>query len=134
MDNPESSARDHRTPAKTHDDASAHSERHETSESDSTISKAKELWYKAEQWTVNNPFAWSHLVRICLREAEHKRKFGTNWAIEETRKKDFTTSDGERFKISNSYSPVFGRMIVKEHPEVRPYIILHKSIVDELTD
>lgn len=102
-----------------------------TSEGEYNTMNTTNLIRRAESWRKNNPKAWNHIVSRALKETMAKRKFGVQALIESARRKDFATNDGSRFTINNSFQPVFARMLIKEYPEMEPYIELRKSELDE---
>ncbi|MEG1685751.1 MAG: hypothetical protein RR319_07395 [Bacteroides sp.] len=91
---------------------------------------ARELVYRAERWRADNPAAWHYMASLAQAEAAAQRHFSIAWLINAVRRKDFSTSTGERFKINNSYAPVFSRMLIEAYPEVRTYIEVRTSITD----
>lgn len=87
--------------------------------------------YQAEEIRRRNPDFWHDLVSWSLNEAAHGRRFSISYFIERYRWHDRVNSEGEPFKINDHYSPIWARMIATEHPEVRPYIELRKSMWDD---
>lgn len=103
-------------------------------EDDSTTEKrkraAKELEQRAGAWRENNPDAWAFMVSFALHEVSKQRNFGMKWLIEEARRKDFVALDGSRTRICNTLSTPLIRALVKEHPEVRPFVVLKSSAME----
>lgn len=91
---------------------------------------ANSAGYYAEQWRVNNPSAWAFMEKLALREASKRRHVSVSWLIGEVRRKDFSTVDGTPFKVANGYCPAFARMLVRDNPELKPFIDLRKSDCD----
>ena len=93
---------------------------------------ASETAWRAQMWRENNPRAWGKPTT--WRDADYLagRRISISRLVELCRAKDFATNDGERFRISNSYRAAFARMPVKDHPEWRGLIVLHKSKLDGL--
>ena len=52
--------------------------------------------------------------------------------LEEARRKDFTDRRGCGTRINNVIAPALARRIVEAHPEVRPFMRLRRSMVDEI--
>ena len=88
--------------------------------------------YRARHWIAENPDAWAYMCSVARREAAHDRKFGMKWIVEETRKKAFVNRAGEPFKINNSHTAAFARIMVQQYPELRPFIEYRKSQFDGL--
>lgn len=80
----------------------------------------------------NNPSGWNFIVGLCLNEAEHGRKFGMQFAIEQARRKAFVSLDGADFKINNTFAPYFGRILLEEHPEAGEFLRIRHAKVDDL--
>lgn len=91
---------------------------------------SQDLLTRAYEWRNRNSSAWAYMLSLAKKETIAQRKFGVQFLIEEARKKSFATDDGSRFSINNSFAPAFARMLVKEHPEMKPYIELRKSELD----
>lgn len=98
------------------------------------IERGSAAWaaYSAKEWIHDNPDAYRHLVGFCLNEAGHERKFSFRRAIEEVRAKDYSDIQGRPFKINNNMTPALARIIVKEHPEVAPFIEFRRASCDGL--
>ena len=47
-------------------------------------------------------------------------------------RKDFTDRRGCGTRINNVIAPALARRLVKAHPEVRPFVKLRRSMVDEI--
>lgn len=86
--------------------------------------------YAAEQWRRENPDAWRYIVRIALNEAAHDRKFSMQYLIEEVRRKSLVTTEGKPFGVNNTMRPALTRLLVEEHPEVRPYVETRHAACD----
>lgn len=87
--------------------------------------------YHAEEFRRRNLEFWHYLEAWALNEAAHGRRFSISPFIERYRWRDRVDSQGEPFKINDHYSPIFARMLVSEHPELRGYIELRKSTWDD---
>ena len=51
--------------------------------------------------------------------------------MEEARRKDFTDRQGRGTRINNVIAPALARRLVEAHPEVRPFVKLRRSMVDD---
>ena len=87
--------------------------------------------YQAEEIRRRNSDFWHDLEAWALNEAAQERRFSISYFIERYRWHDHVNSEGEPFKINDHYTPIWARMIAAEHPEVRPYIDLRKSMFDD---
>lgn len=92
--------------------------------------RALDLAYRARLWIDENPDAWTFMVSRALHEAKAHRQFGVKQLVEEARRKDFAEARGRRGGISNTLTPAFARIIVAEHPECRPFLVLKPSMLD----
>ena len=92
------------------------------------------LWAnRCARWRAANTQAWGYMVRTAKTEAEHGRRFSFTWVAEQTRRKSFVDAAGEPFKINNNIIPMLARDLVREHPELKPYMLrLRKSRFDRL--
>ena len=94
--------------------------------------KERSLLTKAYVWIENNQRAWDYMVCMALKEVQAQRRVGMKWIIEETRKKDFATGDGTRFRINNTLSPCFARILMNQYPDVKQYIETRPAGVDRV--
>ena len=86
----------------------------------------------ARLWIKENPEPWRRMVSLALAESRAERRFSVAWLAEEVRKKDYTNIEGKPFKLNNSIKPALARILIKEHPEVAPYIETRRSMSDGL--
>lgn len=85
---------------------------------------------RALQWIKDNPDLWSKFKSYALNEAGHKRRVSVQWLLEDSRKHDYVNQNGDPCKINNTYAPVFARELLKECPEVQPYLEVRRSRFD----
>lgn len=85
---------------------------------------------RALQWIKDNPDLWSKFKSYALHEADQKRRVSVQWLLEDSRKHDYVNRNGEPCKINNSIAPVLARELLKECPEVRPYLEVRRSRFD----
>lgn len=86
---------------------------------------------RALDWIKRNPDIWLRFKRYATNEASHKRRVSVQWLLEDVRKYDRVDSAGDVVKINNSFAPIFARELVRQCPEIRPYIELRKSVYDD---
>ena len=86
-----------------------------------------QLWRKK-----NGPLFDEKIVLPAIEEAKHKRPILMQQLCEEIRRHDHVDAEGMPVKLNNSHVAVFARMVWKEHPEVRPYLHLRKSVWDDM--
>lgn len=94
--------------------------------------RGAELAAKCADWMDANPDALRYIERRALEEAGGERRFSVRLLLEEARRRDFTDREGRGTRINNVIAPALARRIVDEHPEVRPYMRLRRSMVDEI--
>lgn len=85
---------------------------------------------RALQWIKDNPDLWSKFKAYALHEADQKRRVSVQWLLEDSRKHDYVNRNGEPCKINNSIAPVLARELLKECPEVEPYLEVRRSRFD----
>lgn len=94
--------------------------------------KAARLIAQAEEWTLDNPDAWGHMVRLAEREAAADRKFSMRWLADEVRKVDFVDRFGRPAVVNNNILPALARILVKRRPELARFMTLRRASVDSL--
>lgn len=94
--------------------------------------RGAELAAKCADWMAANPDALRYIERRALEEAAAERRFSVRLLLEEARRKDFTDREGRGTRINNVIAPALARRIVEAHPEVRPFVKLRRSMVDEV--
>jgi hypothetical protein len=85
---------------------------------------------RALEWIRRNPDIWARFKRHALNEAAHERRVSVQWLLEDVRKFDRVDNAGDVVKVNNSFAPIFARELVRQCPEIRPYIELRRSIYD----
>ena len=90
-----------------------------------------ELAAKCADWMAANPDALRYIERRALEETAAERRFSVRLLLEEARRKDFTDREGRGTRINNVIAPALARRIVEAHPEVRPFVRLRRSMVDD---
>lgn len=93
--------------------------------------RGAELAAKCADWMDANPDALRYIERRALEEAGAERRFSVRLLLEEARRKDFTDRLGRGTRINNVIAPALARRIVDAHPEVRPFVKLRRSMVDD---
>ena len=92
------------------------------------------VYIRALEWIKANPQPWDRFVAYALNEAEHERRISVRYIAEDVRMHDYVNDAGDPCKLNNSFIPIFGRILVRDFPEVEPYIELRKSQYDELLE
>lgn len=85
---------------------------------------------RALQWIKHNPDLWSKFKAYAVHEADQKRRVSVQWLLEDSRKHDYVNQNGEHCKINNTYAPVLARELLKECPQVKPYLEVRRSRFD----
>lgn len=96
------------------------------------IARARQTMRDAETWRRLNPRLYELIEDKLLDAARHGRKMSVREVVERIRWFDFTDLEGNPTAIDNNISTALARMLVHEHPEARPAIILRRSILDGL--
>ncbi|WP_157938935.1 hypothetical protein [Enteroscipio rubneri] len=93
--------------------------------------KAARARSRALTWIAENPDAWHYMEGLALHEVEAERPFSVKWVAEQARRKDFAGKHGKPSEFSNTLTAAFARILIEEHPEVRPFVVLKPSMFDE---
>lgn len=83
-------------------------------------------------WDRNKELFERKIVLPAIEDAKSKRPILMQQLVEEIRRKDYVDSDGQPVKLNNNHVAVFARILWTEHPEVRPYLHLRKSVWDDM--
>lgn len=100
-------------------------------QSEYRAARGAELMTKCADWMDANPDAVRYIERRALEEAGAERRFSVRLLLEEARRKDFTDRQGRGTRINNVIAPALARRLVEAHPEVRPFVKLRRSMVDD---
>lgn len=101
-------------------------------QSEYRAARGAELMAKCADWMDANPDAVRYIERRALEEAGAERRFSVRLLLEEARRKDFTDRRGRGTRINNVIAPALARRLVEAYPEVRPFVKLRRSMVDEI--
>lgn len=94
---------------------------------------AETMKENAEAWIARNPKAWGIICDQARAAIRDQKRFSVKKALEVLRDSPIITwLTEDDFKISNSYSAVFVRILVTEMPELRPLVTIRRSKVDRL--
>ena len=85
---------------------------------------------EADAWIADNPEAWDYMTDQALVSARNGRRFGIGALCEVVRWKMRNVEGRTGFKLNNSHRAAFARRLVKEHPEIAPYISMRSSVID----
>lgn len=94
-------------------------------------SKEINVLHGAREWVKLNPKIWQKWTGAALDAARHERRVSIGLLMEQTRSCDHVNGNGDLTLINNDYSPIFARLMVEEHPELKPFIELRKSRFDK---
>lgn len=84
---------------------------------------------EADQWVADNPAAWDYMVSQAVNSARAGRRFGIGSLVEHVRWHMF--AEGRTgFKCNNNHRAALARRLIREHPEVEPYITTRGSVLD----
>ena len=101
-------------------------------ESKTGFMNAETMLANANAWIVRNPKAWTYLKAKAHRSITNQERFSIKRELEELRESNNIRMDEDDYKISNSYSAVFVRLLIQEMPELREFVTLRHSKVDRL--
>lgn len=102
-------------------------------ESKTGFMSAETMKENAEAWIERNPMAWDLIKARAQASIRQQKRFSVKRALEELRDAPgIVWGSNDDFKISNSYSAVFVRILVTEMPELRELVTLRRSKVDRL--
>lgn len=102
-------------------------------ESKTGFMSAETMKENAEAWIARNPKAWDLIKANAQASIRQQKRFSVKRALEELRDAPgIIWGSNDDFKISNSYSAVFVRILVTEMPELRELVTLRRSKVDRL--
>lgn len=105
----------------------------ETFEAKTGFMSAETMKENAEAWIERNPMAWNLIKARAQASIRAQKRFSVKRALEELRDAPgIVWGSNDDFKISNSYSAVFVRILVTEMPELRELVTLRRSKVDRL--
>ena len=88
--------------------------------------------YRFKVWRYDNPQAWALIVAHALDLAAKGQPISAQALLESVRKKSFVDRFGNDTRANNSHAPIIARVLVREHPETRPFIELRRSVYDVL--
>lgn len=96
-----------------------------------TSDRADVFREQADKWIEDNPEAWRFMTIQALKSAENRRRFGIG-ALCEVVRWEMRNVRGDEFKLNNNHRAHFARRLVREHPEIGPYIETRRSVLDSL--
>ena len=91
---------------------------------------AETMLESAKAWIVRNPKAWKLLQSVARYSIENQRRFSIKRELEGLRENSDVVIGEDDYRISNSYSAVFVRLLSDEMPELRSLVTFRKSKVD----
>lgn len=99
--------------------------------SDGSVSlTGAEMVERAGRWVVGNWYAWERMKEEAVKRAREGRRFAISDLAEEARYRMRTEGKDQGFKINNSLRAALARRLIRECPEVKPYIEIRASKVD----
>lgn len=85
---------------------------------------------EADAWIADNPDAWKYMTDQAVLSASNGRRFGIGALCEVVRWKMRNVEGRTGFKLNNNHRAAFARRLIREHPEVEPYITTRGSVLD----
>lgn len=84
--------------------------------------------FSEREWRRNNAELWASEVEAwAVSEAAAGRRFSVQAAMERIRWKDRVDTNGKDVQVNDHFSPIWGRILVKLHPEVKPFLKMKKT-------
>lgn len=77
-----------------------------------------------------NPDLKRFFVRRALEHVEAKRRFSVAAIMGEARRFEWVSIDGDPMRLNNNLCPGIARILIREHPEVRPFIETRRAACD----
>lgn len=104
-----------------------------TSNENQTAADAKTLhaWNAAvARWESVGPT----IKALARREVMAQHHFTFQYILEQLRRKQHIGRDGADVTVNNSYAPAYARLLLRDCPEVRPYLETRRSRFDKFTN
>ena len=92
--------------------------------------KGERFRREADEWIEKNPEAWEYMTEQALLSASIGRRFGMKALVEHVRWHLATTRTDKDYKLNSNWPAAFARRLVKEHPEVEPFMAMRHSVLD----
>lgn len=84
------------------------------------------------EWRGNNSELWASEVEAwAVGEAAAGRRFSVQAAIQRIRWKDRVDDNGNDVQVNDHFCPIWSRILVKLHPEIRPFLTLKRTKWDD---
>jgi len=106
-------------------------ERHDGGEGAELTERHKRILSDEKRLMREYPGLWPRFVELALREAEKGRRFSARDVLGGFRSLDLLGSDGKPISIKNEFSSIWARRLVRERPEIRPFITIKHSWLDD---
>ena len=91
---------------------------------------AEVMYSTAQRFIEQNPKVWADMCHVATQRARQGKRVSMKRIIEDKRDNGGYLWQTEAHKLSNSVTACLARFLVKEHPEVKPYIVIKRSKVD----
>ena len=104
----------------------------EALEAKSGYMDAQSMVDRANAWIARNPKAWAFIKDQARIVAYRGGRFSIKRVLENLRDSRIVNMAEDDYKISNSYSAVFNRLLVRDIPRLAGYVTLRPSKVDYL--
>lgn len=95
--------------------------------------KARMWAARGRLWRTECPEAWQGFERISASCVAEQRDLSGDMLSDLVKSKDFTNHrTGKGVTLNNTLLPYIVRVLLREHPELRPYVKLRRSFFDAL--
>lgn len=82
------------------------------------------------EWRRLNPDLWNKIEQWAVDEAQNQRPFSMQLLAEKIRFKDYADAEGNPVKVSNNFLAIWARRLIKDHPELIPFVRTRPSVFD----
>lgn len=91
--------------------------------------KGERFTAEADAWIEQNPEAWEWMTAQAVNAARAHRRFAIGALCERVRW-EMAARGIDNFKLNHNHRAPFTRRLIREHPEVEPYITTRHSVCD----
>ena len=96
------------------------------------LSRYYRTLYQERDWRRANREVWENEVEAwAMAEAAAGRKFSVAEAIQRIRWRDRIDGQGNDVRVNDHWGPIWSRVLVMKHPQVKPYIVQKRTPWDD---
>lgn len=95
------------------------------------VERARKAISDEDRWFRRNRDWWAERVEApCVDDARAGRRFSVRAVMERERWTPFSDELGKPMRVSNCWSAIWARRILRRHPECGPYMVVRDSPLD----